>query len=220
MTSRAIVGDSLRESRRPPGRTTAPGEGSVLVTRGASDLLSAPTHFACLLLCLLAACGCAERPKAPPLVNDTVYQNDKLGLRFLAPDGWSLVTRTDLPSSPLPKPIILVAYHLSKGESFSELEVLAADLAEGADLGQFLIEHRIGPAVWTLKPPPEAVTVNGVDATRLVLTRQKGKTEMRREATAFRRGGRVYFFIVTFAAGDAAARDAARQSVQSVDWTK
>jgi len=171
-----------------------------------------------ITLLLAAACGCAERPKAPPLVNDTVYQNDRIGLRFLAPDGWSLGSRSDPPSSPLPKPVILVAYQLVKGESFSELQVLAADLTEDSNYGNFLIEHRIGAAGWTLKPPAETVSINGVEAARYTLTRQEKRAEMRREATAFRRGGRVYFFIITFAAGDSAARDAARQSVLSVNW--
>ena len=130
-------------------------------------------------LVLLGVIGCAERPKRSPLVNDTVYQNDRVGLRFLAPDGWALVSRPSLPSSPLPKPIILVGYHLSKGENHSELEVLAADLAEDEDLGRFLVEHRIGAAIWTLKPPAEPVSINGVDATRHTLTRQDKKGEMR-----------------------------------------
>jgi hypothetical protein len=174
--------------------------------------------LAIVALLLAAACGCADRPKAPPLVNDTVYQNDRIGLRFLAPDGWSLSTRSDPPSSPLPKPVILVAYQLVKGESFSELQVLAADLPDDADYGDFLIEHRIGAAGWTLKPPAETVSINGVEASRLTLTRQEKRAEMRREATAFRRRSRVYFFIVTFAASDSAARDAARQSILSVNW--
>jgi len=169
-------------------------------------------------LLVLLAPGCIERPKAPPLVNDTVYQNDRIGLRFLAPDGWALASRADLPSSPLPKPIILVGYHLSRGDNQSELEVLAADLPEDADLGRVLLEHRIGAAVWTQKPPAEAISINGVDANRIHLTRKTDKGEVRREATAFRRGGRVYYFIITFAASDVAARDAARQSVQSVNW--
>jgi hypothetical protein len=173
---------------------------------------------AIVALLLAGACGCADRPKAPPLVNDTVYQNDRIGLRFLAPDGWSLVTRAEPPSSPLPKPVILVAYQLVKGGSFSELQVLAADLADDADYGNFLIEHRIGAAGWTIKSPTETVSINGVEAIRVTLTRQEKRAEMHREATAFRRGGRVYFFIVTFAAGDSAARDAARQSVLSVNW--
>jgi hypothetical protein len=171
-------------------------------------------------LVLLVACGCGERPKAPPLVNDTVFQNDRIGLRFLAPEGWSVVSRADLPKT-LPKPIILIAYQQGRGDSPAEMEVLAADLAEGADLGQFLLEHRIGAVKWTIKTPPESVTINGAEATRLVLSRTpKGKGEIRREATAFRREGRSYFFIITFTASDGLARDAARQSVQSVTWTR
>lgn len=180
--------------------------------------VAARARGVCLLLILFTACGCTAKPKAPPLVNDTVYQNDKIGLRFLAPEGWSVSSRADLPPSALPKPIILVAYHLSKAGSHSELQVLAADLPEDADLGNVLVEHRIGAAKWTLKPPPEKVTINGTDATRYILTRVSDKKEVRREATAFRSGGRVYFFIITFSSGDSAARDAARQSVQSVNW--
>jgi hypothetical protein len=170
------------------------------------------------LFVLLASLGCAERPKAPPLVNDTVYQNDRIGLRFLAPDGWALASRAELPSSALPKPVILVGYHLTRGENQSELEVLAADLPDDADPERILLMHRIGAASWTPKPPAEPVSINGVDATRITLTRKTDKGEVRREATAFRRGGRVYYFIITFAANDVAARDAARQSVQSVNW--
>jgi hypothetical protein len=174
----------------------------------------------CALLLLAAAGGCTERPKAPPLKNEAVFQNDKIGLRFLAPQGWSVSSRTDLPPGPLPKPVILVAYHLSKGDSPAELEVLAADLAEETDLGKFLIENRIGAAVWVSKSPAEPVTINGEAATRYVLSRQAGKSELRREATAFRRGGRVYFFIVTFPANDPAVRDAARQCVLSAAWSR
>ena len=161
------------------------------------------------------------------LANDTVYQNDKIGLRFLAPDQWSVSSRAELPPGALPKPVILVAYQSGKGDSTSELEVLVADLAADADLGRFLADHRIGAAGWTIKSAAETVTINGAEATRLFQTRvdkgskgSKGKGEIRREATAFRRGGRVYFFIITFVAGDGLARDAARQSVQSVTWSR
>jgi hypothetical protein len=171
-----------------------------------------------LLALLLLVAGCAERPKAPPLVNDTVYHNDKIGLRFLAPEGWSMSSRADLPPGTLPKPIILVGYHSKKGDT-AQLELMAADLPADSDLGKFLVENRIGSAVWTLQPP-EKLTINGVEATRHVLTRTASRGEVRREATAFRRGERVYFFIVTFAANDPAARDAARQCVQSANWTK
>ena len=165
-----------------------------------------------LPLVLLAASGCRERPKAPPLVNEAVYQNSRIGLHFLAPEGWSVSSRVELPRS-LPKPIILVAYQQGKGESPAELEVLAADLADGADLERFLLEQRIGAAVWAVKIGPEPVTINGSEATRIVLRRNgKAKGEVLREATAFRRGGRIFFFIVTFSANDIPARDAVRRA--------
>lgn len=181
--------------------------------------MSARLKFVLYVLVVALAAGCSKRPKAPPLVNDTIFQNDKIGLRFLAPDGWSIASRADLPAE-LPKPIVLIAYQLNKGESSSELEVLAADVPDGTDLGAFLVENRIGAAAWTLASAQEPVSINGADATRFLLTRKTGKSEIHREVTAFRRGGRIYFFIITFATSDSASRDAARQSVQSATWSK
>src|SRR3954468_18379676 len=89
------------------------------------------------------AAGCPERPKAPPLTNEPVYTNEKIGLRFLAPDGWSVASRATLPPGPLPKPIVLVAYIQNTGQQPAEFELMAADVAEGADLGAYLAEHRI-----------------------------------------------------------------------------
>ena len=66
----------------------------------------------------------------------------------------------------------------------------------------------------------QATSVNGEPATRFVLARAQGKDEFRREVTAFRRGPRVVFFLVTYAASDAPARDAGRASVGSVTWAK
>jgi len=169
-------------------------------------------------LLIVLACGCSERPNAPPLANEPVYQNEKIGLRFLAPAGWTLTSRAELPSGALPKPIVLVAYQLTKSDNPAELEVLAADLPDRSDLGAFLLEHRIGAATWTLKPPTEEVTINGAKGTRLVLIRKSGKGETRREATAFQRGGRMFVFLITYSANDSADRDAARQSVESVSW--
>ena len=61
-----------------------------------------------VIIFVFVLAGCQEQPKAPPLVNDTVYQNNTIGLRFLAPEGWSVVSRAELPSS-LPKPVILIS---------------------------------------------------------------------------------------------------------------
>lgn len=177
-----------------------------------------PRRPAALLLVALSA-GCADRPSAPPLVNEAVYQNAAAGVRFLAPDGWQMLTRAELPPGPLAKPVVLVSYMEPRGEKPGELELVAADLPEGDDLGAFLAGYRIGGEKWAAPPAAEPVSVGGADGTRYTFTRGKKKDEYRREVTAVRRGGRVLFFAVTYAASDPAHRDQARKSVESVTWT-
>jgi len=167
-----------------------------------------------------AAFGCSQRPQAPPLTNDAVYQNDKAGLRFLAPAGWSIASRTDLPRGELTRPILLVAYFQTAGEKPAEFDLFAMDLAESTDLGQYLAEHRVGPEKWKVKPQPAEVQVGGAAATRYSMTAGSGKDELHREATAIRRGGRVFFFIVTFSPRDDDHRDQIRRVIDSAAWTK
>ncbi|MBX9627109.1 MAG: hypothetical protein K2X82_25125 [Gemmataceae bacterium] len=167
---------------------------------------------------LLTLAGCADRPSAPPLVAEAVYRNPAAGVRFLAPDGWEMVGRADLPPGPLPHPVVLVTYIEATGDRPGEFELVAADLPEDADLGAFLAGYRIGGQKWDDNPAAEPVAVNGAPATRYTFTRGKKKGEFKREVTAFRRGGRVYFFAITYGATDPAHRDQARKSVESVTW--
>jgi hypothetical protein len=173
-----------------------------------------------VLASIAAVGGCNERPQAPPLVNETVYQYELIGLRFLTPEDWSIISRGTLPPGPLNKPMMLVAYHEKRGENPAALEVMAADLPEDTDLGKYLLENRLGQGEWKIKSPAETITVNGAEAQRYLLSLQTGKTEHLRETTAFRRGGRVYFFIVSFAANDPGSRDRVRKSIESVTWSK
>jgi hypothetical protein len=170
------------------------------------------------LVAVLAA-GCTERPKAPPLTNEAVYQNDKIGLRFLAPEGWSITARTDLPGT-LPRPVTVVSYAVTHAGKSADLEVTAADLPDGTDLGAFLAGYQVGAQKWALKKGPDDVTVNTATAKRFLMSAGKGKDEVQREATAFRRGGRVYFFLVSFPASEPDRRDQGRKSVESVTFTK
>ncbi|HEX3152777.1 MAG TPA: hypothetical protein VHR66_32190 [Gemmataceae bacterium] len=168
----------------------------------------------------LTVSACSDRPVAPPLTDETVFVNDAIGLRFLAPAGWPVASRAVLPTGALPRPIILVAYQSVGSEKPASFEVMAADVPADADPGRFLIEHQLGNETWKPLPPQPALVVNGESAARWSLTRMQGKDEVRREVTAFRRGDRVYFFIAAFAASDAASRDSARGAVASVTWSK
>ena len=169
---------------------------------------------------LLVVAGCSDRPHAPPLTTEAVYQNDAIGLRFLAPADWPVQSRAILPVGRLVKPIILVSYQRVPGDKPAEFRVLASDLAPEDPLEHFLAGLQVGPETWSAPAGAQPLTVNGTEATRFVQTRTQGKEEYRREVTAFRRGDRVYLFLVNFPASDAASRDAVRTAVASVTWTK
>jgi hypothetical protein len=163
--------------------------------------------------------ACSDRPKAPPLTQESVYQNDAIGLRFLVPAGWIMQSRAVLPSGNLHKPIVVVTYQ-GGGERPAEFRLVVAEVPENADLPQYLAAHPVGADKWPPQAPVEPVTINETQASRFVLTRTQGKQEMRREVTAFRRGERVYFFLVDFAATDGGSRDAVRTAINSVTWKK
>lgn len=176
---------------------------------------------ACLLAALaVIAAGCSDRPKAPPLVAEAVYQNDAAGVRFLAPEGWPITSRSLLPPGRLEKPVVLVSYTTRRGDKTADFDLVAADVPADADLGRFLVEYRIGAAKWDLKPPAVPVELGGKPTTRYTLARGTGKAEQRREVTAVRAGERVYYFVISFAADDTDLRDQARKSVESATWTK
>lgn len=170
-------------------------------------------------LIVLVAGSCSERPKAPPLVAEPVYQNDDVGLRFLVPQGWPLQSRAILPRGPLPRAIVLVAYARSGGGWPAEFKVLVADLPSDTDLAKFLTEYRVGREEWTLAEPPKNVVVNGTAATRLVLARREGNEEIRREAMVFRRGERCFFFLLTCPSSEPTTLDLVRSSIESITWS-
>lgn len=174
----------------------------------------------CILVAAPALSGCSTRPKAPPLTAEAVYQNDEVGVRFLAPAGWPMQSRAVLPPGRLARPVVLVAYQAAGSEHAAEFSLLAADIPPGGGLEQYLVGHRVGAETWAVQSPGRAVTMNGTAATRVVLARAEGKEEVRREVTAFRRGERTYLFLVTFAAADRASRDAVGTSLESITWTK
>lgn len=189
---------------------------SIYLTRTIFSPLTISTILGPWLVC----CGCSDKPKAPPLLNETVYNYEKIGLRFLSPEGWTIASRSTIPPGPLSKPLLLATYRGTGEEHPAALEVFAVDLAEDADFGLYLLDHSIGVGQWTLKNPATAATINSAPATHYLLSQKEGTVEHLRDVTAFRRGGRVYFFMISYGADDPGSSDPARKSIDSITWTK
>lgn len=169
------------------------------------------------LVAALLVVGCGERPRAPAIARESVYQNDKIGLRFATPDGWIVQLKADLPTGPLPKPVLLVSYLSPKGEGL-QLQVEAANAVPDTDVEAFLSTTKSNDTQWKVKEPRTSLMINGVPAVRWLLTRSDPRGEQLREVTVFQRGDRTYVFTILFNPSDRAVRDQANLSVQSVEW--
>lgn len=173
-----------------------------------------------LPLAAIIAAGCEEKPKAPPLKYEALFQSDNARIRFLAPRNWEIVTRSDVPPGELAKPVLLVSYLQSVGLARpAEFELYIADLPADTSFRTWYSGRKFGPAPWKLKDGEEAVEVGGVRGERFTSSVASGKDEQLRETTAFRRGNRVYFFILTCAARDEDLRDHVRSCIASATWT-
>src|SRR5438105_510697 len=72
--------------------------------------------FGALVLAVIAlAVGRGGGPRAPALRPEPVYSNAREGFRFVAPEGWALVAKADLPPGPAEKERLLVRYQATSG---------------------------------------------------------------------------------------------------------
>jgi hypothetical protein len=173
--------------------------------------------FPIWVLVAAAACGCADRPRAPALTTDAVFEDARVGLRFVVPDGWVMGMRAVPPPGPLAAPTRLVRYQSTTPDRAADLELLAIDLAESTDIAQYLADYHAAGKKWTAGPT-EPLTVNGVSGSRYEYS-AAAQQGFRREVSAFRRGGRVYLFMTTHGAADTDSRDQVRRAVASIVWT-
>jgi hypothetical protein len=171
------------------------------------------------LAAAVALAGCSDRPSAPALGPEAVYRDDAAGLRFLTPDGWSQQAKTLLPPGRLEKATRLVSF-TQPGGSAAGFDLYAADPPAGTDLPAYLAEQRLGPERWQLKGPPREETVNGAPATRYEFRNPARKPAGRRLVVAFRRGDRVYLFVLTGTVADQGAFGAFERTVASVTWDR
>ena len=167
---------------------------------------------------LLFACGCPDRPRAPLLRDDPVYQNDREGFRFLAPDGWTMRAKSEVPSGSLEKQRTLVEYLRLTEDKTAMLEVSVANSREISDLPSDQAKPAFGITQWNLVGSPEAITIDGQEALRFHYLGKSGKPSITREVTVFRRKNRDYFFTGMYPESDTKARDEIRRAVGSTIW--
>jgi hypothetical protein len=173
-----------------------------------------------LFACCIVTAGCGpEPPRAPALSNERVYSDSTGGFRFLAPEGWIMSARSVPPAGPLPKAILLVHYQNPRADQSGDLHVYAAEVPENKDVGEHIEATPIGPDPWKQSAKPEAVTIGGEAAKRYYFKPVKVKPkDPTREILAFRRGGRVYLFCITYDNGDGATRDRVRTLFDGLRW--
>ena len=169
---------------------------------------------------LLFLCGCQPRPKAPALLDEPVYQNDREGFRFLVPDGWIMAAREETPPGRVDKERLLVQYRRSSAEREAILEVSLVDLPESTDLAVYLCGPSFSASRWKPSGPTQSLEINRAAGTRWRFTARVHGSELVKEVTAFRREGRVYFFTVLFAPTDTTAPEQVRRAIGRIVWTK
>src|SRR5262249_4905063 len=135
---------------------------------------------ALVFVCAALWSGCKDRPRAPMLRGDPVYQNDKAGLRFLAPEGWTLSARADIPPGKITRELSLVDYRRTAGHGASLLVTLA-DLDLSTDLNAYLTGPTFGVSQWIPAGPPVEVKVGSADGLRHAFTGRSGKEERAKE---------------------------------------
>ena len=172
-----------------------------------------------LLATALAAAGCSNRPHAPALLAESVYQNDQAGFRLEIPSGWILHTKTALPSGqPVPQEKVLVGYKLTHGAKPASFEIGCMDAPENLDLVAHFTANRTGPGSWRSMGPEQSISAGGVTARRLNFQQGDGPSALRKEVAAVHRGGRFYFFTLVADADDTDALNEARRAVASLNW--
>lgn len=165
--------------------------------------------------------GC-DKPRPPRLQTDGgPYENGHDGIRFQPPKGWSQTGLAREQTGLVPKEVPMVKYRLFEGKRIGVFRLSIVDMPESESVETFLKEKSPGLEDWRADPPKSTpADVSGRPAIRMTF---RGKWEMQpaiKEVLAVRSGERVYSFTGIYGVKDTAARDAIRQAVASVTWTK
>src|SRR5262249_23226620 len=148
------------------------------------------TVAAALLLTALTGCG-SSRPRAPALQDEPVFENKQEGLRFLAPNGWKMRARTEVPAGKLTAERLLVEYQNLNPDRPANLEVIMADVSPSIGLPECAESRGQAPEEWR-KTGSESLEVGGLPAVRVTFAdsmERPGKAERAvKEIVAVRRG--------------------------------
>jgi len=161
-----------------------------------------------------AVLGCNERPSAPALRDEPVYDNPNVGLRFQTPTGWTQAARTDrLP--PVEREHLLVRFQTTPGQKPALFEVTMQALPESTNVADLVRgpSHSLGP--WPDGGLPEKVEIGGVSGDRYRLAQR----DTMKESVVVRRGKNLYVFSVVAPKSETRLRDQIRDVLQSVAWT-
>jgi len=162
--------------------------------------------------------GCGERPRAPVLRDEPVYQNDREGFRFLTPTGWTQDARAAIPPGKATKERPLVDYRRAAGIRGASFRVSLIDLDPSADLAAYLTGPSYGAKSWRQAGTSEEVAAGNVPGVCYTFRTGTGKAETVKEVIAVRRGERVYLFTALFAPKDTEVREELHRVVASVIW--
>src|SRR5262245_8125376 len=122
----------------------------------------------CPLLVIFLFIGCKERPQAPALSAEPVYDNPNAGVRFLAPTNWTIVARSDKPPEG-PGERLLVRYQSAPTASHASFEVTIDAKPTSDDVASVVREASHGATTWELVGAPASLTIGGAPATRYTL---------------------------------------------------
>ena len=209
-------------------RPAAKRDGKATKPPAEQEKLSRRQWYGVLLLCLAAVCSLclmdyvsgvfSSTPRAPLLRDDPVFESKNEGMRFVAPEGWSMRARAELPPGTTAQERLLVEYKRLTSDKPASLEVSRIDLPESKSLNEAMKTRQPSDGELVRKSPPEELTLDQVPALRVTFTERVDKQQMISEVVAVRRGERVYFFSGFFPAEDARAREQVRGMIGSIVW--
>jgi hypothetical protein len=168
-----------------------------------------------LLIPLVVAAGCTEKPRAPALQTGAEYDNPHIGLRLPAPTNWSEVARADKPR-PGSGEHLLVRFQAPLGKTRAVFEVTLDQKPESDDVAMLVRQPSHAAPSWDPVTEPAPLNIGGVSAMRYTL---KNKNTMK-EVVAVRRDGKLFLFTLIAALADTPARDQIRQAIDGLTWTK